>query len=224
MKTLLKAWNHNATNKVVLSFILLSMLTVGCASPGLAQQAKEPTAVRAETIQIPASTNTLQPPSPSPQFTATPEAAKVKTVACVPAGSVQYGKVLKIVNGTSLLVMIDNVRYVVKYIGLKAPERGEYYFPEVVRKSAQLIFAKKVALISGEIDKDLTGALPRYVLYNDVLINTELLKQGYAFLDPEFTESPCLSTFQSAQKTAQLEKIGVWGGPPTRASANLPVP
>jgi micrococcal nuclease len=65
------------------------------------------------------------------------------------------------------------------------------------------------------MDRDANGTLLRYVVQEGVLLNTELLEQGALALDPAFSESACLSSFQAAQQTAQLANRGQWGAPPT---------
>lgn len=100
----------------------------------------------------------------------------------------------------------------VRLLGINSAEHGEYYYQEAKDRLAQLVAKKQVKLESGPEDKDRYGRLLRYVFIDDVFVNQQLLKEGYAivyFLNPE--EKYYLE-FKEAEKEAKEKKLGLWIG------------
>ena len=240
---LIRGLFNPATRKsnFILTGVLGSMCLIlfGLASLNEANQAVTPpapiipsAAVTDKLIIIPTGTTTATLPTqteitPFVEFTPTlpiTETASVLSSECPPSNASATGTVLQIIDGATLRVMIEGVTYTVKYIGVKAPVKGEYYYANAMQKNDDLTYAKKVTLISGDVDKDANGALLRYVLFNDYFLNAELLKLGCVSIDPASTETACLSSFQAAQQTAQLAGTGQWGAPPTQAVRIAPLP
>ena len=137
---------------------------------------------------------------------------------CAVENSEKTGIVLDIIDGASMRILIDGLTYVVKYAGTSSPQKTDYYNYESREKNAALVFAKKVKLYSGKVDKDANGTLLRYIYRGGLLLNEELIKNGFLGFnasDPAVVGTDCLSSFQLAEQSAKNAKIGRWGIPPT---------
>ncbi len=144
--------------------------------------------------------------------------------SCIPDNLPQTGRVLDIVDGDTIVVVLDQdgKAYSVRYIGIDTPENTgqiEPFGPEATEKNRELAYGKSVALIQDGSDTDGLGRLLRYVIADGIFVNYELVAQGYANTASYPADSACIPEFQAAEKQASAWKFGIWGAPP---SAPLP--
>jgi micrococcal nuclease len=118
-----------------------------------------------------ASTSTSTPiPSPVPTFNP----------------NFQTGLVVGVVAGDIIDVMIDGVEYRVKYILVDAPkiddpERGtEPFGPEALEINRLLVEGQTVTLEKDVSNTDEFGRLLRYVYVGDLMVNEQLVADGWA--------------------------------------------
>lgn len=99
----------------------------------------------------------------------------------------------------------------VRYLGIDAPESGEYYASEATAKNRELVEGKIVELQRGEQDCDEYGRLLRYVYVNGIFVNAELIAQGYArayIFNPDERYSQILVQLE---QYAKIKNLGLWG-------------
>ena len=164
---------------------------------------------------VASSTNTLIPlPAVASGF------IPVTGASCIPDNPPQTGKVLDIVDGDTIVVVLDEdgEAYSVRYIGMDAPEstgRAEPFGPEAAAKNRELVHGKNVTLIKDVSETDRLGHLLRYVLAGGIFVNYELVAQGYAKVTSYYSpDVACTSVFQAAEKQAFAWRLGLWGNPP----------
>lgn len=105
----------------------------------------------------------------------------------------------------------------IRYIGIDTPETvhpdkpTECYGPEASRKNHELVSGKTVRLERDIENRDQYGRLLRYVYVDDLMINMELVKLGYAkaVLFPPNTRYT--ATFLQLEKEAEASRAGLWG-------------
>ena len=120
------------------------------------------------------------------------------------------GTVASVIDGDT--IQLSNGKHV-RYLGIDAPEAGEYLGPEATLKNRQLVEGKKVQLQKGITDKDKYGRLLRYVYSDGVFVNAELVAQGYAhtyIFEPDDRYSQVLVQLE---QYAKLKQVGIWSGP-----------
>jgi micrococcal nuclease len=127
--------------------------------------------------------------------------------------------VVRVVDGDTIAVRVDNKTEVVRMIGVNTPEvvdprqKVECFGKEASAKTKEWLVGKKVRLEADATqgDRDKYGRELRYVWQEDgVLVNQELIAQGYGF---EYTYSlpyRYREDFLKVQKEAQLNKRGLW--------------
>jgi micrococcal nuclease len=99
----------------------------------------------------------------------------------------------------------------VRYLGIDAPEAGEYYAENATEKNRELVEGKIVELLKGKEDKDRYGRLLRYVYVDGVFVNAELISGGFAkvyMFDPDDRRSKYLV---EREDFAILRGLGLWG-------------
>jgi endonuclease YncB( thermonuclease family) len=107
----------------------------------------------------------------------------------------------------------------VRLVGIDTPETKHPSKPvqcfglEAAQRLTELIAGKSVKLVADttQDDQDKYGRLLRYVYVDDVLVNKQMITEGFAF---EYTYSiPYIfqSEFKQAQLLAQETSAGLWG-------------
>lgn len=115
--------------------------------------------------------------------------------------------VLQVIDGDT--VVIDG-GYHVRYIGIDAPEKGEFYYAEAKQMNEKLVAGKKVKLEKNISDKDSYGRLLRYVYVGDTFINAELVRQGCAWAKAYPPDVKYQVYLEAMEKEARESKRGVW--------------
>lgn len=97
----------------------------------------------------------------------------------------------------------------VQYIGIKTPKRNEPFYQAAVelnkvllRKKGRLEFDNKV------ISSD--GKLLAYVFIDELFINGELIKRGYARADVKEPNTRYAELFKEFESEAKEKKLGIW--------------
>jgi len=100
--------------------------------------------------------------------------------------------------------------YHVRYIGIDAPEKGEPFYGEATEANRNLVEGKKVYLEKDVEDKDEYGRLLRYVWLDNIMVNAELVKLGYAYSYSYPPNTKYQQYFLQLEKEAREQKLGLW--------------
>lgn len=131
--------------------------------------------------------------------------------ACIPQNtSREIGLVVDVVDGDTIDVRINDHEVRVRYIGVNTPERDQAFYSEGTAYNQKLVGNKTVTLVKDTSETDQFNRLLRYVIVEDTFVNNELVAMGYAEASAYAPDTACVSTFETAQRMAQLMKLGVW--------------
>ena len=133
--------------------------------------------------------------------------------------SLNFYRVLHVIDGDTILVLIDGTSERVRLIGINTPEtkgvntRDECFGLEASDRTNIMLARKEVRLLGDSLndDRDKFGRLLRYVyLPDDTLINEELVRSGFATLyrGAEFEKQ---DLFLRLESQARALGIGLWG-------------
>ncbi|MDD5590516.1 MAG: thermonuclease family protein [Dehalococcoidales bacterium] len=123
-------------------------------------------------------------------------------------------QVTHVIDGDTIEVNIYGQSYRVRYIGIDAPEvypDEEPYGQEAAIKNKELVEGKTVALEKDVSETDKYGRLLRYVYVNDLFVNGEMVRLGYAqaiTYPPDVKHQDMLI---ECQREAREEGRGLWG-------------
>lgn len=118
--------------------------------------------------------------------------------------------VLKVLDGDTIEVQIDGKVESVRLIGINTPEVGRYYFTKSTDKLKELVYRKTVTLEKDITDKDMYGRLLRYVWFDDMLVNLEMVKEGYAHVYFYEEDIKYANQLLNAENDAKASEIGIW--------------
>jgi len=127
-----------------------------------------------------------------------------------------YVKVIEVNDGDTITVLFDGKRERVRLIGIDAPELRQGPWGQKAKRHLQELLTISQGTVSLEFDiekRDIYGRLLSYVWTTDrkMMINLQMLRDGYAML---FTVPPNIryvDEFKKAQDEARRKDLGIWG-------------
>jgi micrococcal nuclease len=121
--------------------------------------------------------------------------------------------VTNVIDGDTIDVEVDGKIYKVRYIGMDTPEMSdipETNGKEAANKNIELVFGKKVMMYKDVSETDRFDRLLRYVMVEDVFVNDELVRSGFAKASSYPPDSACDSLFAEAEQEARANLVGMW--------------
>lgn len=112
----------------------------------------------------------------------------------------------RIIDGDT--VVLENGERV-RLLGIDAPETGQYYYKEAKEYLERLILHKNIRLERGLENRDKYGRLLRYIFIDDIFVNLELIKNGYASV-LIYKDDKYLELLTNAEFEARKGGIGIW--------------
>ena len=118
--------------------------------------------------------------------------------------------VIRVVDGDTILV---SGRQRVRYLGIDTPEVGdaaEHFGPEATDFNERLVEGRTVYLERDVSDKDRFGRLLRFVYADGILVNADLVREGYAravVYPPDTRYAEC---FAALEREAIEAHRGMW--------------
>ncbi|HET60314.1 MAG TPA: nuclease [Chloroflexi bacterium] len=155
-----------------------------------------------------------RPAEVTPTATRTPDP---QSLDCLPDNEWLLAKVVRVVDGDTIIARIDGIDYRVRYIGVDTPETVhpsrpvEAFGKEASQMNEALVGGKDVYLIKDISEVDQYDRLLRYVVADGFFVNYELVRAGYANVVTYPPDLSCVRTFRFAQQDAMNEKAGLWG-------------
>ncbi len=126
--------------------------------------------------------------------------------------------VTKVDDGDTIKVVMNGKTETIRFIGVDTPETHDprksvqCYGEAASEFTSTLLDSKYVRLEADPLgtNRDRYNRLLRYIYVDDVLVNEELVKQGYGFanLGFPFTKS---GLFERHQDNARTNNLGLWG-------------
>jgi micrococcal nuclease len=165
------------------------------------------------------------PPAPSartPKKGTSPKAQSSR----VPATE-RVAKVVAVLDGDTIVISGGEK---VRYAGLNTPESHhpdklpEYCGREAVEANRRLVAGKTVRLEFDARRRDQYGRLLAYVYVDSLLVNAELIRQGYAQVSTYKENQRYHAEFERLQQHAIAARRGLWGGCVDIRLPQAPVP
>ncbi len=126
----------------------------------------------------------------------------------IPVATIQAETVtvVRVVDGdTCILENGERVRY----YGINAPEKNDLQYQESIGANADLVVGKEIRLERGKPPRDKYGRILAYIFVDDLFVNEELVRQGYAHIQgplaPKYKDA-----LDKAQMKARQDGRGIW--------------
>ncbi len=141
------------------------------------------------------------------------------------------GQVVRVVDGDTIHVRIGDRIEKVRYIGMNTPElhhpvKGvEPLAREATEANRKLVEGQTVRLELDVQERDRYGRLLAYVYFGDMMVNAELVAQGYAQVMTIPPNVRHQELFLKLQREARLLQLGLWRGTaPPPSTPGTPTP
>jgi micrococcal nuclease len=127
------------------------------------------------------------------------------------------GPVVSVVDGDTIDVQLDGRTVRVRYVGVNTPEtkhpdKGvEPFGPEADAANRRLVAGKTVRLELDVQPRDRYQRLLAYVYVGDLMVNAELVRQGYAQVATFPPNVKYHDRFRALQQEAREARRGLWG-------------
>lgn len=152
-----------------------------------------------------------------PTVTPTSTPAPTSTPTALPAVGRTEARVDRIVDGDTIVVVIDGQSYDLRYIGMDSAEAGDAFGVEATAANEALVGGKTVYLEKDVSETDRYGRLLRYVYLADgTFVNAELVRQGFAEAKDYPPDSKYREVLDGAEQEARVALVGVWAVVPVR--------
>ncbi len=115
--------------------------------------------------------------------------------------------VLRVIDGDTIeLSNGDRVRL----LGMDAPERGEQFYKVATDRLKELVEGKAVELERDVSHKDGFDRLLRYVFLDGMLVNMQIVEDGYAYAYVVSPDERYLEEFVAAENRARIKAVNIW--------------
>ena len=125
---------------------------------------------------------------------------------------VQY-EVIRVIDGDT--VELKNGERL-RYNDIDTPETAhpskpiECYGPEASKKNKELVEGETILVELGNPEKDKYGRLLGYVYINDLFVNAELVRGGYAEVNSYGNPGSKIAELINIERDAKLKSTGLW--------------
>ncbi|MBI3190494.1 thermonuclease family protein [archaeon] len=116
----------------------------------------------------------------------------------------------RVIDGDSI-ELSNNIE--VRLLGINTPERGQPYYQESTDRLKKLVEGKNVVLEDDIEDKDQYGRLLRYVFIDNLFVNLQLVKEGYATVYILQPNTKYETSLRNAENEAKTLKLNIWKQP-----------
>jgi endonuclease YncB( thermonuclease family) len=134
-------------------------------------------------------------------------------VVCLSAGpaSAWQGRVVRVLDGDSLLVRDTSRVHEIRLYGIDAPEYKQSFGRQAARIARKQLLHKKVNVVGVDVDR--YGREVALVYRGEILVNRELVRRGAAWMYPRYCRKKNLCrTMKTVQETARQKRLGLWAG------------
>lgn len=120
--------------------------------------------------------------------------------------------VVRVIDGDT--IKLENGE-TIRYLLIDTPETTEEpvdcYGREATERNRELVEGQRVRLERDATDRDAYGRLLRYVYVDDMLVQAELVRDGYGFVYSRQPDVKYLRDMAALERQAREEGAGLWG-------------
>jgi micrococcal nuclease len=126
----------------------------------------------------------------------------------IPTPTPEFAIVSRVIDGDTIELLSGEK---VRYIGIDTPEIGQCYSQEATDKNRELVEWKEVRLEKDISETDIYHRLLRYVYVDELFVNAELVRLGYARAYSYPPDVKYATFFLELEQEAKDAGRGLWG-------------
>jgi len=121
------------------------------------------------------------------------------------------GKVVRVVDGDTIIVTHKNKKVRVRLYGIDTPESTQWYGQNAKQFISSQILGEEVAIEPMAIDR--YGRIVALVFLGNVVVNELLVSHGYAWVYGRYCTKGFCSKWKRLERRARKKKKGLWKNP-----------
>ena len=125
-----------------------------------------------------------------------------------PAETAHEGKVVKVVDGDTLTILVDNQQHKIRLSDIDTPERKQPFGTRAKQALSDLAFGKQARIV--EVTMDRYGRIVGRVYVDGTDVNRELVAQGFAWVYRKYSNDAELLELETQ---AREKRLGLWVDP-----------
>jgi endonuclease YncB( thermonuclease family) len=205
---------------IVALAIAIGAAVLGCGGPAAVSA---PVSAPASS-PAPAGVSTSLPTASAPSTLAPDGVTAAEAFATRPEGPTERARVVRVVDGDTIIVDRGRGNERVRYIGMDTPESVkpgtpvEFMAKEASVANAALVDGRVVLLEKDVSETDRYGRLLRYAWIEDptqpdglLMVNLALVARGYAQVATYPPDVRYVDAFRAAERAARDAQLGLWG-------------
>jgi micrococcal nuclease len=115
------------------------------------------------------------------------------------------GKVVSVIDGDTVIVLSNNKQFKIRLTEIDSPENGQPYGNKAKVFLHNLVFNRSIKVHITGIDK--YQRILGYLYLEDINVNYEIVKNGYAWQYTYYSNSAILHEYENY---ARVNKLGLW--------------
>jgi len=131
------------------------------------------------------------------------------------AGAMPEARIVKVIDGDSVVIRMEGKTYQTRLIGIDAPEMGQKPWGGKAKKHLRKLLNGSGGIVRMEMDVTKYDKYDRLLAYlwldDKTLINELMVRDGYAVLFTIQPNSKHLDRLKKAQSAARENHSGIWG-------------
>jgi micrococcal nuclease len=124
------------------------------------------------------------------------------------AETVHQGKVVRIVDGDTLVLLVDERQHKIRLSDIDTPERKQPFGTKAKQALSDLAFGKQARVV--EVTVDRYGRIVGRVYVGGTDVNRELVAQGFAWVYRKYSNDAELLRLEAE---ARIQGLGLWADP-----------
>jgi len=131
---------------------------------------------------------------------------------CVDTGKKSSAQVIEVLDGDTIVAIVDGKKVHIRYIGIDAPEKDlSPHLSELATEANATLLKEGMVTLYADIENlDDYGRQLRYVFAGDVFVNLQLTSLGLAEANQYPPNTSCNSVLETAESEAREADLGIW--------------
>lgn len=129
-------------------------------------------------------------------------------VVLVSSSIADTGKVIRVTDGDTIIVVMPKKTVSVRLYGIDCPEYNQHMGCSAKSFTEQLVLNKIVTV--NKITVDRYGRLIADIIIDNESLSEELVKVGYAWVYTKYCDSEICQQWQKYEEKAKSKRFGIW--------------
>jgi endonuclease YncB( thermonuclease family) len=129
----------------------------------------------------------------------------------LPVNETQEARVVRVVDGDTIIVLVGNREVVIRLYGIDAPEKKQDYGQACTAAIKKALQGRDVSIVP--IEQDKYGRTVAQVYVDGASINKLMVQHGYAQVFTKYCKQDYCREWKKLENEARKQGVGMWANP-----------